>query len=554
MNSRSVNDIIKRGEDFFLSDDLQRARECFESALSVSPTHVEALNNLGVICSRLGDLGTAISFFRNALSVDEHYVEALENIARCLEANGEYAEARFFYQKLVELGTAGTEILNSLANCCVQLGDLPAVKAALSESLRINPDQDEVIEVLHGLESYALKSNGSASLHKKNMEADSAPRLKFKDAERGREKAPPPQVKRKSRKIGFVSIWFERGQSYVTKMLRDVLAGDHETFVFARTGGVHGRPMLETHGAWHVPNLTTFGAYQIPHDTIKNWIAASDLDVVIFNEEYDWSLVEFCKDCGVKVATYLDYYKDEWRPKMSVYDAVLCSTKRTYHLVRNSCAAHYVGWAVDTQLFKPVGNQGDKAIFFHNAGWLGINFRKMTPAVILAFDALSREFPEISLFVHAQCELEKLPIQMVKIVKQNPRIQYHVETVPAPGLYHKSRVLLFPTKLEGLGLPLLEALACGLPAVATDAAPMNEFIRHGYNGLLVRVAHRFTREDNIAFPEEVIDVNDLVAKMRDVVTQPKRLEEMSSNARNFAETELDMKKFAERVNRIVAGL
>ncbi len=527
MTYQAVNDVIKQGEDFFLSDDLPRARECFERVLSVSPAHVEAINNLGVICSREGDLKKAISYFRNALSIDEHHADALENIARCLEGNGEYTEARFFYQKLVELGAAGTEILNSLANCCVQIGDLPAVKVALTESLRINPHQDDVIEVLHGLESYGIRTNG---------------------------KRQPVVPRRKVRNIGFVSIWFERGQSYVTKMLRDVLANDHKTFVFARTGGVHGKPMLETKGAWHVPHLTTFDAYQIPHEVIKNWIAGNDLDAVIFNEEYDWSLVEFCKKRGVKVATYLDYYKDDWREKIRSYDAVLCSTKRTFDLVKDHCTAHYVGWAVDANLFKPDSKGNNRATFFHNAGWLGINFRKMTPAAILAFDALSKEFPDISLFVHAQCELEKLPIQIVEIIKKNHRIQYHVETVPAPGLYHKGRVLLFPTKLEGLGLPLLEALACGLPAIATNAAPMNEFIRDGYNGHLVRVAHRFTREDNIAFPEEVIDVNDLVAKMRDVVAQPKRIEEMSRNARTYAETELDIKKFAERVNRIIEVL
>ena len=76
---------------------------------------------------------------------------------------------------------------------------------------------------------------------------------------------------KKKLKIGFVSVWFERGQSYVTKTLRDVLAKEHETFVFARTGFVYdvtdsagGRPKLEIHGYWNVPYLTTFPHYQIP--------------------------------------------------------------------------------------------------------------------------------------------------------------------------------------------------------------------------------------------------------------------------------------------------
>jgi glycosyltransferase involved in cell wall biosynthesis len=395
----------------------------------------------------------------------------------------------------------------------------------LSESLRIDPLQEEIKTLLEKLDRLR---NGHESR--------------------------PRETAKRIRNVGFISIWFERGQSYVTKMLREVIAENHQTFVFARTGGVHGKPMLETTGEWSVPNLTTHGAYQIPHEVIKQWIEANDLDVVIFNEEYDWRLVNFCKRSGVKVATYLDYYKDDWKPYMKAYDAVLCSTKRTFNLVRNFCAAHYVGWAVDGRVFKPDAATSDKAVFFHNAGWLGINFRKMTPAAILAFDAVSRRFPECSLFVHAQCELAKLPSQVVEIVQRNPRIEYHVATVPAPGLYHKGRVLLFPTKLEGLGLPLLEGLACGLPAIATDAAPMNEFIRDGYNGLLVRVALRFTREDNIAFPEEVITVNDLVAKMSVLASHPERIDEMARNARAYAEAELDVKKFSERVNQIIDSI
>lgn len=337
---------------------------------------------------------------------------------------------------------------------------------------------------------------------------------------------------KKNLKIGFVSIWFERGQAYVTKTLRDVIAQEHETFVFARTGGVYGRPMLQTDGIWAVPNLTIFNDYSIPHEVIGKWIDDNAIDAVIFNEEYDWSLVDFCKKKGTKVITYLDYYKDDWKPYMYLYDTVLCSTKRTFNLVKDFCNAYYVGWGIDTELFKPLNNDEEKYTFFHNAGWLGINYRKMTPAVILAFDAISRHNPDVTLFIHAQAEPEKLPPQIVNIVHNNTRITYHVETVPAPGLYHKGSILVFPSKLEGLGLPLLEGMACGLPAIATDAPPMNEFVQDDYNGLLVKVAQRLTRQDNIAFPEEIVDMNDLVFKMDYLIKNPELVYKMQNNARN----------------------
>jgi len=352
--------------------------------------------------------------------------------------------------------------------------------------------------------------------------------------------------------IGFVTIWFERGQAYVTKTIRDQIDQIHNTFIFARTGGVHGQLKLETKGNWNVPNLTTHDSYAISHDVMRNWIEEHNLDAVVFNEEYDWGLVKCCRDMGVKVLTYLDYYKDEWQDFMHLYDGVLCSSRRAYDLVKDKCNALFMGWGVDTSIFQPAENTKDAATFYHNAGWYGIGFRKMTPAAILAFDALNKVYPQISLFVHSQGELEKLPPGIIEIVRKNKNIEFHVETVPAPGLYHKGRVFLFPTKLEGLGLPLMEAFACGMPALVTDAAPMHEFVESGSNGILVQVAHQLTREDNIAFPEEIIDVNDLAMKMSIFIENPSLIESMGENARRYATEKISLAGFSRRVHSCFA--
>jgi len=343
-------------------------------------------------------------------------------------------------------------------------------------------------------------------------------------------------------RIGFVSLWFERGQAYVTHMLRDVLATrGHECFVFARTGAVYGKSKLRSDGFWAVPGLTLYPTYQIRHDTLQGWIDYRELDWVIFNEEYDWGLVRAAWSTGVRVATYLDYYKDDWRDNMALYDLVLCSTQRSYKMARLFCNARYVGWAVDSNLFRP---QPDKAefTFFHNAGWLGLNYRKMTPAAILA-----AHLADADMLVHSQTPLNKLPRATQRIVRQSERIVYVEGTVPAPGLYHKGEVLVFPSKLEGLGLPLVEALACGMPVIATDAPPMNEFVADGANGLLVRVASWEHRRDGIAFPEAIVDVDDLRDKMLMCRNDPELVATMAVKAREYAETHLRMGDLGERI-------
>jgi glycosyltransferase involved in cell wall biosynthesis len=42
------------------------------------------------------------------------------------------------------------------------------------------------------------------------------------------------------------------------------------------------------------------------------------------------------------------------------------------------------------------------------------------------------------------------------------------------GLYSRARIFLFPSLAEGFGLPLLEALACGVPAVTSNAPALAE--------------------------------------------------------------------------------
>ena len=361
---------------------------------------------------------------------------------------------------------------------------------------------------------------------------------------------PKPMVKEKTVRamVGFVSIWFERGQAYVTKALRDAIDGPYETHILARLGGVYGVPKMNVWGNWRVPNLSVWQkSYQIPHEVLLKWATDKHIDVVVFNEEYDWGLVAAAKKAGLKTVGYIDWYGDSWQPHMGLYDMVLCSTHRTHDLVKDVSNAKYIGWGIDTELFKR--RREATHTFFHNAGWLGLNHRKNTPGVIEAFHSLKNDW---TLLVHAQASLGKLPPQTRAILEEDERISYRIATVPAPGIYDMGRILLFPTKLEGLGLPLLEGLSMGLPAIATDAAPMNEFIEDNYNGLLVRVAHTQQRPPDhtghlISFPENIVNPGHLVERMRWLASRPETIDRMALSARSYAETTLSLPGFHERV-------
>ena len=61
-----------------------------------------------------------------------------------------------------------------------------------------------------------------------------------------------------------------------------------------------------------------------------------------------------------------------------------------------------------------------------------------------------------------------------------------VENRDLPAYYSLPGCFCVPSRWEGFGVVFIEAMACGAVVVTSDIAPMNEFIRHQDNGLLVR--------------------------------------------------------------------
>ncbi|MEA1993391.1 MAG: glycosyltransferase family 4 protein [Euryarchaeota archaeon] len=53
-------------------------------------------------------------------------------------------------------------------------------------------------------------------------------------------------------------------------------------------------------------------------------------------------------------------------------------------------------------------------------------------------------------------------------------------------ILNKSKVLVLPSKKEGFGIVLLEAMACGTPVIARDIPGVNEIVKDRYNGLLFK--------------------------------------------------------------------
>lgn len=79
-----VAELIKTGEQLFITEDYEEAREKFELALSKDPGNADALNNLCVLAWRTGDREGATKYLTSALTQECPSKEILENGAQIL--------------------------------------------------------------------------------------------------------------------------------------------------------------------------------------------------------------------------------------------------------------------------------------------------------------------------------------------------------------------------------------------------------------------------------------------------------------------------------------
>lgn len=94
-------------------------------------------------------------------------------------------------------------------------------------------------------------------------------------------------------------------------------------------------------------------------------------------------------------------------------------------------------------------------------------------------NALKDNFDILYIFGTPRCG-KKLYNKFYKEIKIKKIIHYdEITSDDLINLYKKSKMLFFPSREEGLGLPLIEAQLCGCRVVTTDDEPMNKLLCNG---------------------------------------------------------------------------
>jgi glycosyltransferase involved in cell wall biosynthesis len=151
--------------------------------------------------------------------------------------------------------------------------------------------------------------------------------------------------------------------------------------------------------------------------------------------------------------------------------------------------------AVDAQFFRPPAQaqtprRGFSVVTVGDLRWL-----KGHEYALLATAALVRHGVPVTLHIiggdpgpdHGEASQRARILHTARHLGLGDRVRLHGELEPAQVRAHLQRadVLLHSSLSEGLPTVVLEAMACGLPVVATDVGGTSEAVRDGVEGFLI---------------------------------------------------------------------
>jgi len=320
-------------------------------------------------------------------------------------------------------------------------------------------------------------------------------------------------------RVGICAYWFNRGQGVVARQLRSALDSlGHNTFVLARpTRAGNIRPgFVDRTGIWDQPRITEASQYRVPSDELLAWGRENDLEVAFFDQNYEFDAIEALRLAGVRtVGRFVweqfgtDHVEPAKRAFEVIYSLTECERERYATMGIESPRVH---WGIHPELLRYAEDDAkadpQRRTFFYPAGFL--SRRKPLPQLLRAFRRVQADHAR--LVVKAQ--VERQVSRLERAMRRDPRVEVVLEDLPTDQhltQFAAADVCVAPSRWEGLGLHLYESIALGLPVITNDNPPMNEVIRDGENGILVRARRRGRAPSGIA--AYVPSVRDLAQAM-----------------------------------------
>lgn len=246
-----------------------------------------------------------------------------------------------------------------------------------------------------------------------------------------------------------------------------------------------GRVTVHVNPVTHVETFATFPA----------WV--NSVDVVVISEMLPIAAIEHALTAGKRVVylpnadwSCIDGDVQAWLAAVKRLAAnraftVVAKTLEYARLLKaKEIPCTYVPWIAPDPVVRDREPHIGPVRFLASLGMGGWNKRRGADVIVEAWRLLKADASEAVLTVKTirplADQLDGAPIPEGIKVKEGMWSRAEVA-----GEWSRHDAVLYPTRWDGFGLSLSEALNAGLPCLAPNAWPMNEQVRDGHNGLLI---------------------------------------------------------------------
>jgi len=215
---------------------------------------------------------------------------------------------------------------------------------------------------------------------------------------------------------------------------------------------------------------------------------------------------------------------------------------------------HIIPNGIDTERFKPMENklvlaealglvdEKKKKERKFVIGFVGeLREKKGMATLLTGYAQIAKTMP-VSLFIVGEVRdgEDKRYFEEFKIA--NPQLPItitgHVPHKDLPAYYSLMDVFVHPSLRDGMPNAVLEAMACGVPVIATPVGGVLDVLKDGVNGFFVHVN----------------DTEGLAQKMTEVLSQPEKVESVRRSAREAVLSQYTLEKELQANLEIYANL
>jgi glycosyltransferase involved in cell wall biosynthesis len=135
--------------------------------------------------------------------------------------------------------------------------------------------------------------------------------------------------------------------------------------------------------------------------------------------------------------------------------------------------------------------------------------------IVPAISPITQEFPDVKFLWVGEGEEKENLLRKIEEYGVEDKVLFLGYRSDVPRLLKAANIFVFPTHFEGLPFSLIEAIANGLPIIASDASSIPEIIENKVHGIL------FSTGDSC----------ELLETLRWALRYPEKMQEMAANAK-----------------------